>query len=111
MTYQNIRMSEKEKTISSLVLRLAMTGLIAGVVIGAFAAFRESQALAIVSVVESLYWILAIFLSVQLVVKVMDTYEITVYEGLNAESTSTTSSTVFLLGSDAEVVRKTTGKP
>ena len=61
-------MSEKEKTISSLVFRLAMTGLIAGVAIGAFAAFRESEVHAIVSAVESLYWILGIFLSVQLVV-------------------------------------------
>ena len=60
-------MSEKEKTISSLVLRLAMTGLVAGVAIGAFAAFRESEANAIVANVESIYWILAVFLSFQLV--------------------------------------------
>jgi len=60
-------MSEKEKTISSLVLRLAMTGLVAGVAIGAIAALRESEAEAIVATVESNYWILAIFLSVQLV--------------------------------------------
>ncbi len=60
-------MSDKEKTISSLVLRLAMTGLVAGVAIGAFAASQEREADAIVATVESLYWILAIFLCVQLV--------------------------------------------
>ncbi|MCH8062800.1 MAG: hypothetical protein IH861_09875 [Chloroflexi bacterium] len=45
------------------------------------------------------------------VVKVMDTYEITVTDGGNSTTSSTTSSTVFLLGSDAEVIRKNTGKP
>ena len=60
-------MSEKEKTISSLVLRLAMTGLVAGVAVGALAAFQEREADAIVATVESLYWILALFLSFQLV--------------------------------------------
>ena len=39
------------------------------------------------------------------VVKVMDTYEITVYDGVTAESTST----VYLLGSDAEVFYNNTG--
>ncbi|MCH8063162.1 MAG: hypothetical protein IH861_11735 [Chloroflexi bacterium] len=60
-------MSEKERTISSLVIRLAMTGLVAGVAVGALAAFQEREADAIVATVESLYWILALFLSVQLV--------------------------------------------
>lgn len=59
-------MSEKEKTISSLVLRLAMTGLVVGVAIGALAAFRGNEADAIVATAESLYWILAIILPVQL---------------------------------------------
>ena len=31
MTYQKVQMSEKERTISNLVLRLSMTGLVAGV--------------------------------------------------------------------------------
>ncbi|MCH9009645.1 MAG: hypothetical protein IIC21_03350 [Chloroflexi bacterium] len=60
-------MSEKEKTISSLVLRLALSGLVAGVAVGALAAFQQRDANAIVATVESNYWILAVFLSVQLV--------------------------------------------
>ena len=43
------------------------------------------------------------------VVRVMDTYEITVYDGVSAESTST-SSTVYLLGPDAVVIYNDTGQ-
>ncbi len=43
------------------------------------------------------------------VARVMDTYEITVYDGVSAESTST-SSTVYLLGPDAVVVYNDTGQ-
>ncbi len=81
-------MSEKEKTISSLVLRLAMAGLLVGVAIGALAASRGSDADAIVATVESLYWVLAIVLPVELLFLTVRRWRIW-HDLLNADARET----------------------
>lgn len=61
-------MSEKEKTISSLVLRLALTGFATGVALAAVAVFRTGGAGSLVDAFQGFYWVLSLVLSVQLVV-------------------------------------------